>query len=52
MQEVARLYGIPCVSIVTLSGVIDAMRAGAAGLPAEQLGAMEAYRSRYGARGM
>ncbi len=49
VQEVARLYGIPCVSIVTLSVLIEALRSGAAGLPGGMLGAMEAYRSRYGA---
>jgi len=48
VQEVARLYGIPCVSIITLSVLIDALRGGAAGLPGGMLGAMEAYRSRYG----
>jgi orotate phosphoribosyltransferase len=48
VQEVARLYGIPCVSIVTLSVLIDALRSGAAGLPGGMLGAMEAYRARYG----
>jgi orotate phosphoribosyltransferase len=48
VQEVARLYGIPCVSIVTLSGLIDALRAGTAGLPGESLPALEAYRARYG----
>ena len=49
VQEVGRLYGIPCVSIVTLSVVIDALRSGAAGLPGDALPAMEAYRARYGA---
>ena len=49
VQEVARLYGIPCVSIVTLSVLIEALRSGAAGLPGGMLGAMEAYRTRYGA---
>jgi orotate phosphoribosyltransferase len=48
VQEIARLYGIPCVSIVTLSGLIEATRAGAAGLPADRLDALEAYRARYG----
>ncbi len=49
VQEVARLYGIPCVSIVTLSVLIEALRSGTAGLPGGMLGAMEAYRARYGA---
>jgi orotate phosphoribosyltransferase len=48
VQEVARLYGIPCVSIITLSGLIDALRTGAAGLPAGSLAALEGYRARYG----
>jgi orotate phosphoribosyltransferase len=50
VQEVARLYGIPCVSIITLSLLIDALRQGAAGLPTDALGAMEAYRARYGSQ--
>jgi orotate phosphoribosyltransferase len=50
VQEVTRLYGIPCVSIITLSGLIDALRAGTAGLPSGSLTAMEAYRSRYGSQ--
>jgi len=50
VQEVQRLYGIPCVSILTLEGLIEAIRHGADGLPASVLPAMEAYRSRYGTR--
>jgi orotate phosphoribosyltransferase len=50
VQEVARLYGIPCVSIVTLGDLIDALRSGAGGLPAGHLEAMEAYRAHYGLR--
>jgi orotate phosphoribosyltransferase len=49
VQEVQRLYGIPCVSILTLGGLIDTMRSGSGLLPADALAAMEAYRSRYGA---
>jgi orotate phosphoribosyltransferase len=49
VQEVASLYGIACVSIVTLSDLIDALRSGVAALPAGMLPAMEAYRARYGA---
>jgi orotate phosphoribosyltransferase len=49
VQEVRRLYGIPAVSILTLGGLIDTMRAGDGLLPAASLSAMEAYRSRYGA---
>jgi orotate phosphoribosyltransferase len=50
VQEVMRLYGIPCVSIITLSGLIDAARAGTAGIPVPALEAMETYRNRYGQR--
>lgn len=49
VQEVQRLYGIPCIAILTLEGLIDSIRGGAQGLPATALPAMEAYRSRYGA---
>lgn len=48
MQEVQRLYDIPCISILTLTDLIDAIRQGGNGLPPEALGAMEAYRARYG----
>ena len=49
VQEVQRLYGIACISILTLDSLIDSVRQGAAGLPAAALAPMEAYRSRYGA---
>jgi orotate phosphoribosyltransferase len=49
VQEVQRLYGIPCISILTLGGLIDTMRNGDGSLPAASLAAMEAYRKRYGA---
>jgi orotate phosphoribosyltransferase len=52
VQEVQRLYGIPAVSILTLGGLIEIMRAGNGSLPTASLSAMEAYRSRYGASGM
>jgi orotate phosphoribosyltransferase len=48
VQEVQRLYGIPCISILTLGGLIDTMRSGEGLLPADSLAAMEAYRGRYG----
>jgi orotate phosphoribosyltransferase len=48
VQEVQRLYGIPCISILTLEGLIGSIRQGAGGLPASALPAMEAYRSQYG----
>jgi orotate phosphoribosyltransferase len=48
VQEVARLYGIPAISILSLGGLIDTMRAGSDLLPLGGLAAMEAYRGRYG----
>jgi len=50
VQEVARLYGIDCVSILSLGALIEAVRQGAGALPREFLPAMEAYRDRYGIR--
>ncbi len=52
VQEVRRLYGIPAISILSLGGLIDTMRAGGDLLPQGALAAMEAYRARYGATGM
>jgi orotate phosphoribosyltransferase len=49
VQEVQRLYGIPCISILTLGGLIDTLRQGNGLLPASALDAMESYRTRYGA---
>jgi orotate phosphoribosyltransferase len=49
VQEVARLYGVPCISILTLDGLIAMLRSGDGLLPGSALEAMEAYRSRYGA---
>ena len=49
VQEVERLYGIPCISILTLGGLIDSLRGDASLLPSASLAAMEAYRERYGA---
>jgi orotate phosphoribosyltransferase len=48
VQEVARLYGIPAISILTLADLIDSMRAGDALLPPASRAAMEAYQGRYG----
>lgn len=48
VQEVQRLYGIPCISILTLDGLIQTMRAGDGQLLGGSLPAMEAYRARYG----
>jgi orotate phosphoribosyltransferase len=49
VQEVARLYGIPCISILTLDGLIAMLRSGDGLLPGSALEGMEAYRKRYGA---
>ncbi len=51
VQEVQRLYGIPCIAILTLGGLIDSLRSGSGLLPAQALQGMEGYRSRYGATG-
>jgi orotate phosphoribosyltransferase len=48
VQEVEKLYGIPCISILSLSELIQTMRDGDGLLPREHLAAMEAYRERYG----
>jgi len=53
VQELERAEGVKCVSIITLSGLIEALTAPAGARPrisAEQLTALEAYRQRYGAR--
>jgi orotate phosphoribosyltransferase len=49
VQEVQRLYGIPCIAILTLGGLIDSMRSGSGPLPATALQGMEGYRAKYGA---
>jgi orotate phosphoribosyltransferase len=49
VQEVGRLYGIPCISILTLDGLIATLRSGDGLLPGSALASMEAYRNRYGA---
>jgi orotate phosphoribosyltransferase len=48
VQEVLRLYDIPCISILDLTGLIDTMRQDRDLLPAAALPNMEAYRTRYG----
>ena len=53
VQELERNEGLKCVSIVTLSDLIEALAASAAGAPrisAEQLTQLRAYRARYGVR--
>lgn len=52
VQELERDQGLKCVSIVTLSDLIEALSrpmAGAQRISAEQLAALNAYRARYGA---
>ena len=55
VQEVASLYGLSCVTILTLSELIAALEAPGARAPgaptAEQLAAMRSYRLRYGVAG-
>jgi orotate phosphoribosyltransferase len=51
VQEVQRLYGIPCVAILTLGGLIDSLRSGNSALPAGAREGMENYRGRYGVAG-
>jgi orotate phosphoribosyltransferase len=53
VQELERGAGLKCVSIVTLSDLLEALAAPAGGTPrisGEQLAALTAYRARYGAR--
>jgi len=49
VQEVASQFGLRCVSILTLGGLIEALsQDGAAGIGPGQLGALKAYREQYG----
>ena len=49
VQEVESTYGLRCVSILTLGGLIDALAArGARGFEPAQLAALRAYRAQYG----
>jgi orotate phosphoribosyltransferase len=53
VQELERTEGLKCVSVVTLSDLIEALTAPAPGKPRvsdEQLTQLRAYRARYGAR--
>ncbi len=49
VQEVQRLYGIPCVAILSLSGLIDSLAFGQRPVAGRGLHSMEGYRARYGA---
>ena len=49
VQEVESQYGLRCVSILTLGGLIEALeRRGARGFEPAQLASLRAYRARYG----
>ena len=49
VQEVESRYGLRCVSILTLGGLIEALeRRGARGFEPAQLASLRAYRARYG----
>jgi orotate phosphoribosyltransferase len=51
VQEVEQRYGLKCVSIITLTELIEALSHGADGaarISAEQLTSLQAYRQRYG----
>jgi orotate phosphoribosyltransferase len=56
VQEIQALYGLRCITILTLGELIAALEAGAVGAPgaasnaptAEQLAAMRGYRLKYG----
>lgn len=53
VQEVEAEYGVPCVSIVTLGDLIEALSKPSAGrtrISAEQLTSLKAYRDHYGVR--
>lgn len=53
VQELERDQGLKCVSIITLSDLIEALSHPVGGrqrISAQQLAALEAYRTRYGAR--
>lgn len=53
VQELERTENLKCVSVVTLSDLIEALSRPAGGkgrISAEQLAALSAYRARYGAR--
>jgi orotate phosphoribosyltransferase len=50
-QEIEKEHGIPCVSVVTLANLIEALSRGREGRPAisdDQLTMLKAYRQRYG----
>ncbi len=50
VQEVRDSFGLPVVSILTLTDLISGLEAGVAGVPAAALADLRAYRAEYGAR--
>jgi orotate phosphoribosyltransferase len=50
VQEVRDSFGLPVVSILTLTDLISGLEAGVAGAPAAALADLRAYRAEYGAR--
>ena len=49
VQEVRESFGLPVVSILTLTDLITGLEAGVGGVPPETLPALRAYRADYGA---
>ncbi len=52
-QELEKEFGVSCVSVITLADLIESLSAGAdrpAGVSAEQLTSLRAYRERYGVK--
>jgi orotate phosphoribosyltransferase len=52
-QELEKEFGVTCVSVITLADLIESLSAGAdrpAGVSAEQLTSLRAYRERYGVK--
>jgi orotate phosphoribosyltransferase len=52
-QELEKEFGVTCVSVITLADLIESLSAGSerpAGISAEQLTSLQAYRERYGVK--
>ena len=50
VEEVRDQFGLPVVAILTLTDLIAGIEAGVAGVPADALSGLRAYRTAYGAR--
>jgi hypothetical protein len=51
VQELEAEHGLKCVSVITLTALIEALSSGSGGpsrISADQLTALRAYRERYG----